>query len=57
MAPALHAPLPPSVAHKLLARGIYDIILSDRVQGLFQDFASEGANVKCQNSKGGKYKS
>ena len=26
------------------------------LQGLFQDFASEGANAKFQNSKGGKYK-
>ena len=25
-------------------------------QGLFQDFASEGANAKFQNSRGGKYK-
>ena len=25
-------------------------------QGLFQDFASEGANTKFQNSRGGKYK-
>ena len=26
------------------------------IQGLFQDFASEGANAKFQNSRGGKYK-
>ena len=26
------------------------------MQGLFQDFASEGANTKFQNSSGGKYK-
>ena len=26
------------------------------LQGLFQDFASEGANAKFQNSRGGKYK-
>ena len=26
------------------------------MQGLFQDFASEGANTKFQNSRGGKYK-
>ena len=31
-------------------------ILYNITQGLFQDFASEGANAKFQNFRGGKYK-
>ena len=37
--------------------GVHYPIYSNINQGLFQDFASEGANAKFQNSRGGgKYK-